>query len=778
VGVLATADIFLFDEFRLDRRGEGLSRRDEYGVFVPLSVGQRALDVLSALVEREGQLVTKEEIMAAVWRRSVVDNANLTVQISTLRRVLDQGRPEGSCIQTVAARGYRFVAPVTRVEQASPSPTTSRVTQEDTSVTRRLIAILAADVAGYSRLMGADEEGTLARLKAHRRELVDPKIAEHRGRIVKTTGDGLLVEFGSVVNAVRCAAEVQRGMLDRDRDVADDRRIRFRIGVNLGDIIVDGGDIFGDGVNVAARLEALAEPGGVCVSHTVRDQIHDKLPYVLDDLGEQFVKNIARPIRAYALSPETIVGLPAESVSCVAPRRSRVQPVMISAAAAAALVIAGAAWWVWPAPRSPTAGAPVAASAPQLVAPRLSIVVLPFGNLSNDPDQQYFADGITEDVTTALSRITHIFVISRTTAFTYRNKPHDAKQIGRELGVRYALEGSVRRSGDRVRVNAQLIDAETDGHVWAEQFDHGVVNLFALQNEITGRIAVALNLELSDREAARPTENPDALEYILRARALWPKPEWRDRFPEMINLLERALALDPGSVEALSLLAITLAVRVLEEKTDSAAADLERAERVATQALTAAPRLPAPHQARALVLKAQRRCEQAIPEAETVIALDRNWWYAYFDLAQCKLLTGAIEESIPLMEYAIRLSPRDPQNGIWHNWIGRAHLLQSRTDEAIFWFEKARNFDPRYRAAHSYLASAYALKGETERAAAELAEARKLAPDGRHSSIARLRAVGIWSGGYWGVPKVRALFEACARRGCRRNRGAGAGIGD
>jgi adenylate cyclase len=763
MGVLATADIFEFEEFRLDRRGEGLSRRDEGRAFVPVSIGLRALDVLGVLVERAGELVSKEEIMAAVWGRTVVENANLTVQISALRRVLDEGRLEGSCIQTVAARGYRFVAPVTRVEHAASSPTSARITYEGTSANRRLIAILAADVAGYSRLMGSDEEGTLARLKAHRRELVDPKIVEHRGRIVKTTGDGMLVEFGSVVDAVRCAAEIQRGMLDRDRDMSEERRIRFRIGVNLGDIIVDGGDIFGDGVNVAARLEALAEPGGVCVSHTVRDQIHDKLPYRLDDLGEQFVKNITRPVRAYALSPEAIAALPAASVLRSAPRRGRTRLATIIAAASAALVIAIVAWWLWPGPRSPTAGAPIAASTPQPIAPRMSIVVLPFANLSNDPDQQYFADGITEDVTTDLSRITHMFVISRTTAFTYRNKPHDAKQIGRELGVHYVLEGSVRRSGDRLRVNAQLIDAETDGHLWAEQFDHGIVDLFALQNEITGRIAVALDLELSDREAARPTDNPDALDYILRASALWSKPEWRDRFPEIINFYERALAFDPGSVEAQSKLAITLAVRVLEGKTDSAAADLERAERVATQALTAAPRNPGPHQAKATVLKAQRRCEEAIPESETVIALDRNWWYAYSDLAQCKLLTGAIEESIPLMEYAIRLSPRDPQNGFRYSWIGRAHLLQSRFDEAISWSQKARNFDPRYRFARAYLASVYALKGETERAAAELTEARNLTPDGRFSSIARLKASG-----YWGVPKVRALFEGTYFAGLRK----------
>jgi class 3 adenylate cyclase len=391
-GVLATADIFLFKEFRLDRQGDGLSRRDERGVFVPVPIGLRALDVLRVLVERSGDLVSKEEIMAAVWGRTVVESANLTVQISALRRILDEGRADGSCIQTVAARGYRFVAPVTRVEHGA-TPSLAGAAQEDTSATRRLIAILAADVAGYSRLMGEDEEGTLVRLKAHRRDLVDPKIAEYRGRIIKTTGDGLLVEFRSVIDAVRCAAEIQRGMLDRDRGVPEQQRIRFRIGVNLGDIIVDGGDIFGDGVNVAARLEALAEPGGVCVSHTVRDQIHDKLPYVLHDLGEQFVKNIARPVRAYALSPETIVGLPAASVSRTARRRSYAKPLMISAAAAVALVIAGVTWWEW-SQRSPTASAPAPVSTPQ-PAPRLSIVVLPFANLSNDPDQQYFADGIT-----------------------------------------------------------------------------------------------------------------------------------------------------------------------------------------------------------------------------------------------------------------------------------------------------------------------------------------------------------------------------------------------
>jgi adenylate cyclase len=309
--------------------------------------------------------------------------------------------------------------------------------------------------------MGADEEGTLERLKALRRELVDPKIAEHHSRIVKTTGDGMLAEFASVVDAVRCAAEVQRGMIDREPDLPDERRIRFRIGINLGDVILDGHDIFGDGVNVAARLEALAEPGGICISRTVRDHIRDKRDYQFEDLGEQSVKNIARPVRVYALRPEAVAELPLSRV-----------------------------------PLATTISQPA-------IAPRLSIVVLPFTNLSNDPEQQYFADGITEDLTTDLSRIAHMFVISRNTAFTYRNKQVDTRQIGRELGIRYVLEGSVRRSGNLIRVTAQLIDAETHAHLWAERFDRDTGDLFALQNEITSRIAVAVNLELVVAEAAR-----------------------------------------------------------------------------------------------------------------------------------------------------------------------------------------------------------------------------------------------------------------------------------
>src|SRR5215831_9936925 len=425
-------------------------------------------------------------------------------------------------------------------------------------VERRLAAILAADVAGYSRLMGADEEGTLSRLKALRTQLIDPKIAEHHGRIVKTTGDGLLVEFASVVDALRCAAEIQAAMAESNAPLPADRRIEFRIGINVGDIVVEDGDIFGDGVNVAARLEGLAEPGGICVSARVREDAAGKLDIAFRDLGEQQLKNIARPVRAYAVG-----------AAASATRHSR-RRIVASRLTAAALILAIAgigatAWWVWPrlSPPATTAQAVPITNPPHASeakpAPRLSIVVLPFANLSNDPDQQYFADGITEDLTTDQSRLPNMLVIARNTAFTYKGKPVDAKQIGRELGVRYLLEGSVQRSANQLRVTVQLIDAEAGSHLWAERFDRPVGDLFALQNDVTSRIAVALNLELVAAEAARQSGKPDALEYVLRGRAAMTKgPPTREGWADAIGFFEQALALDPNSIHAQGWLARAL----------------------------------------------------------------------------------------------------------------------------------------------------------------------------------------------------------------------------
>jgi TolB-like protein len=404
-----------------------------------------------------------------------------------------------------------------------------------------------------------------------------------------------------------------------------------------------------------------------------------------------------------------------------------------------------------------------ASSSPPVAAPRLSIVVLPFTNLSDDREQQYFADGITEDLATDLSRLENMLVISRNTAFTYRNKAIDTKQIGRELGVRYVLEGSVRQSGNQLRVNAQLINAATNAHLWADRFDRDTGDLFALQNEITSCLANALGVELIAVEAARPTERPDSMDYTLRGRAAGLKPYSRENKAEQIGLFEHAVALDPQSAEAQSQLAGSLVDRVHDPILGSATADLERAEGLVGRALAASPRSAYAHFVKGRVLHAQGRYEEAVPEFETALALNRNMVGALHELGSCKLFTGSIDEVIPLVEQAIRLSPRDPDIGWRSLQIGSVHLLQSRTDEAIVWLEKARGAAPAAPNIRSWLASAYALRGETEEAAAELAEARRFRGAGSFSSIANMRAARDW-----GVPNVRALFEATYFAGLRK----------
>jgi TolB-like protein/DNA-binding winged helix-turn-helix (wHTH) protein len=593
---LGSADVLLFEGFRFDLSGSDLLRLDEAGIAVPVVIGSRALSLLRLLVERPGKLISRDEIMQAVWPRITVEEGNLTVQISALRRILDQDREQGSCIQTVAGRGYRFVAPVTPVGRpASPAS---------------------------AALSGNGSNGPISEKK-------------------QAQGPG------------------EPGQIDRTGPAA------------------------------AARARYWLWGG-----------------------------------------------------------------IMTTGIAALVLVAAGAVG-IWRLPWSGDAH----------TAPRLSIVVLPFANLGNDPDQQYFADGVTEDLTLDLSRIEDLFVISRNTAFTYRDKQVDTKQIGRELGVRYVLEGSVQRSSNQLRITAQLIDAATDAHLWAERFDRETGDLFALQNEITSRIASALGVELIAREAARPNDHPDALDYILQGRAAGAKGPARGNTAQAISLFESALALDPQSVEAQSRLAAVLIVRVIIGATDSAAADTARADGLIGQTLAASPRNWFAHWVKGQVLRAQRRCEDAIPEYEATLALNRNFVAALSSLSWCKLYAGSIEEVIPLQEQAIRLSPRDPAIGFFYGAIGFVHLLQSHTDEAILWLEKARSALP--GVPHAYLAAAYALKGETERAAAELAEARRLSGDGRYSSITRAKAYGPIAG-YWGVPKVRALVETTYFAGLRK----------
>jgi TolB-like protein/DNA-binding winged helix-turn-helix (wHTH) protein len=591
---LSVGDVFLFEGFRLDRRGGGLFRRDEHGTFAPVVISSRALGILGVLVEQPGDLVSRDVITTAVWPTTVVEDNNLSTQIAALRRVLDQNRREGSCIQTVSGRGYRFVAPVTR---ANPTPSSQSTSP---------------------------------------------------------SGNGI------------------------------------------------GGPI--------VESEQLGDPGVVGQVDT---------------------------------SP------PASALRARHWLRGGIGAALIGALG----LVAAVAGWNW---HSPWFGG-------ARPAPRLSIVVLPFTNLSDDREQQYFADGITEDLTTDLSRLADMFVISRNTAFTYRNRPVDTKQIGRELGVRYLLEGSVQRSGNEVRISAQLIDAASDTHLWAERFDHGIGDLFALQNEITGRIGNTVNVELMAAEAARPTAHPDALDYIFRGRALlFGKSLSRENSAEALSLFAHALALDPQSAEAQTYLAGALVNRVITSMTHSAAADLARAEGLIDQALPASPRFSYAHYVKASVLRAQNRCEEALPEFETALALRRNMVGALQGLGWCKLVTGSIDEVIPLEEQAIRLSPRDPNIGYRYLLIGTVHLLQSRTDEAIVWLEKGRGSMPAVPVLHRGLAAAYALRGESERAAAELAEARRLNGD-LYSSIAQVKA-----GGSRVVPKIRALYEATYFAGLRK----------
>ena len=452
------------------------------------------------------------------------------------------------------------------------------------SSVRRLTAILAADVAGYSRLMGADEEGTHERLKALRRDLLDPKIAEHHGRIVKTAGDGLLLEFASVVDAVRCAVAVQQVMPECNRDVAADNRIELRIGINLGDVIVEGEDLYGDGVNIAARIEALADAGGVFVSNTVHDHVRDRLPFVFEDLGEQQVKNIARPVRVYRVrTPLTHpdASAPGSPLSRIAGEGAERQRREAGEGNTLAL------------PDKP------------------SIAVLPFANMSGDPEQEYFADGMVEEIITALSRIRWLLVIARNSTFTYKGKAVDVKQVGRELGVRYILEGSVRRAGGRVRITAQLIDAQGGAHLWAERYDRGLADIFAVQDEITERVVAAIEPELYTAEHIRsqrkPQQSLDAWECIIRALA-YVGQSTRAGGEEAEALCRRAIAIAPDYGQAHSLLAWVILRRTAPSRLDAV---LPEASAEARRALRLDDHDPWAHIVQGAVLFRTRRHEEA-----------------------------------------------------------------------------------------------------------------------------------------------------------------------
>ena len=540
------------------------------------------------------------------------------------------------------------------------------------ATTRRLAAILAADVAGYSRLMGADEEGTHERLQAHLAELVARKIEEHRGRTVKNTGDGLLVEFASVVDAVRCAVELQRGMAERNAPVAADKRIEFRIGINLGDVIAEGGDIFGDGVNVAARLEALAEPGGICVSRVVRDQVRDRLDYIFEDLGEQSVKNIARPVRVYRVR---------ESGS-VATNSS-------------------------------------ASAAPPLTVPdKPSIAVLPFANMSGDPEQEYFADGMVKEIITALSRIRWLLVIACNSSFVYKGQAIDMKRVGRDLGVRYVLEGSVRKAGNRVRITVQLIEAETGTHVWAERYDRALEDIFALQDEITLSTVGAIEPSLRDAEIERvKRKRPDNLgAYDLVLRAL---PHAYAAMPEeariAMPLLERALAFEPDYGLAHGYLAFCYEIvfRGGGFEPEIGAASLRHAHAAIAHGRDDATALALGAFVIALV---EHDRPAAIEAFETAIALSPSYGTAFIYGSVAMGWAGEAERALEWGERALRLSPLDRLIYVAYQSLALGHFMNCRYEEAVNAARRAVQGNPGFSISHMLLAASLAAQGRVAEA--------------------------------------------------------------
>jgi TolB-like protein/class 3 adenylate cyclase/dienelactone hydrolase/Tfp pilus assembly protein PilF len=648
-------------------------------------------------------------------------------------------------------------------------------------VERKLTTVLTADVAGYSRLMGADEEGTLARLKTLRRELIDPKIKEHSGRIVKTTGDGALAEFVSPVEAVRFAIEVQAGTAQRNAAVPEERRIEFRIGINLGDVIVEDHDLYGDGVNIAARLEAIAEPGGVCISRTVRDHIRDRLAYPFVDTGEQTVKNIARPIRVYALSAAAIAALPsAETTEGHAPTGSRHAGRYVVAAAAvmAVLMIGGGLWWLRSAEKAQSGTAAEIAATSAL--PRLSIVVLPFANLSADADQEYFAAGLTDNITTDLSRISGSFVIARNTAATYKGKTVNVKQIGAELGVRYVLEGSMQKAGTQVRVNAQLIDAQTGAHLWAERFDRDSANLLEMQDDITRRIANSLRAELiqaeSDRAQREHPANPDAIDLTMRARALLNKPPSPDLIAEARRLLEQALTIDPQNGDALTGLAGTYTedLRNDWEKPSDSDEWLRRGKDTVARALAINPRNARAYYVKAVLLTyydlgGPIDYNQAIDAAEMAIALDPNLAPPYAQLGRLYAKVGQPERTAALVQQALRHSPRDPDTGKWLYAMGFSQLQMGHYDEAIDTFRKSATVNPNLGISWANLTAAYLGAGRDIDARKTLDEYRRLVrqneplPDSPDVQLLNMRVqlrlalIGRW------VETVSGMFNVPAK---------------
>jgi adenylate cyclase len=609
------------------------------------------------------------------------------------------------------------------------------------SETRKLAAIVVADVVGYSRLAGTDEDRTLARLRGLRSDLIDPAIAAHHGHIIKRTGDGSIIEFRSVVDAVRCAIEVQTGMVERNAGLPPDRRIEFRIGIHLGDVVEEAdGDLMGDGVNVAARLEGICEPGQVCLSEDAYRQVKSRLELQVADLGPQSLKNIAEPVRAYLLRQ----GAPATQKPPQPATRTRGVWARWSALVAVlALVLLAAGGYAW---RAGYATRFLAASVDEKLAnaPRLSIVVLPFENLSGDKEQDYFADGITDDLTTDLSHLPDSFVIARNTAFTYKGKPVDAKQIGKDLGVRYLLEGSVRRLGEKVEINAQLISTETGAHVWADRFDGERSKIGEMQVDVVSRLATSLGVELVKAEALgsmreRP-DNPDAVDLAMQAKVKLDRPDSKATLNDAIALSEHALALNPHNLRALYVLVCALTQGVLNHWSDDLAGDIARAEKTADTYLALGPDDTWAHFAKGYLYFAKQQFGPSIREFETSIALDPNNADAHAFAGFLKVFLGHAEDGFAEVETAFRLSPHEPGTPSWQFYMCVLHNTLAQWEEAIPWCEKSIAGIPQVYYPYVDLAAANAWAGHDKEAKDAAAQLQKVYPG---------FTVQTWAGMHW-----------------------------
>jgi adenylate cyclase len=551
---------------------------------------------------------------------------------------------------------------------------------------RRLAAILAADVAGYSRLMGADEEGTHERLQAHLRELIEPKITEHRGRIVKNTGDGFLGEFPSVVDAVRCAAEVQCRMAERNGEIPEDKRIEFRIGINLGDIIAEEHDIFGDGVNVAARLEALAEPGGICISRVVRDQVRDRVDYTFEDLGEQHVKNIARPVRVYRVRED---------------------------------------------PDGPDQKPPLVSPEPLPLPGKPSIAVLPFANMSADLEQEFFADGIAEDVITALSRYPSLFVIARNSSFTYKGRAVDVKQVGRELGVRYVLEGSLRKARTRIRATAQLIEAETGNHVWAERYDRDLADIFAVQDEITEAVTISIAPAVAQAEQQRairkPPENLDA--WAAFQRGLWHISKANAEDNEIAQgFFQKAIDLDKNFAGGYVGLATARIDSAITFATCSLVEVQVSAESLAIQAVALGPANAEARTCRSVTLSLRGDLAGALHEADQAVALCPNLASAHARRGTELIWSGQPKKGLMALEIALRLDPRGPMRWRYLLFVATGHYHCREYEAAIETAKEAIRSYPSYPLPYRWLAAALGQLGRLAEAREALERAIAVAP--------------------------------------------------